>query len=757
MPHTARKAVRSGPRARLLAAVTASLIGISLVAPAGSPAAGKEIVKPQARVTGDQLSDADARKLAGAKLKRSDSLRTSSVTAAAEEPVDPITQRVLVIATTGDPNPDGVNTVPASTSWDWSLSTMTNTLDYLGMPYDTYKSSSKQLCQNGTWKIVYSVNPTDSTCTGTVQEWGSVTADKLWDGAVTAYYSAVMLVSGNLVYTTDGYATFPTGMTPEEWSALWTFEAAFGIRTVSAFTYPTADYGMTYLGEGASADPTMATYTVAGKSAFPYVASTLPITSSWIYRAAVDPAQSATTTPILTDGGGNVLGVIKTYPEQANRQTLALTFNSARYLTHGLVLGYGLVNWVTKGQFLGFRKAMIDVQPDDIFIEDDIWQYNAANGGAVPQYPDCPDPEDPRMDTYRMTGADLMSTINWQAAKRAQPTTKAFRITWPFVGEGTTAGYWPNDTLTSTARANRGKFKWVNHTWDHTNLDSVTYAQATSLINQNDTLATTMKLKNYTKANLVQPDISGIGNHIPGTPPGPATAPNEEFLRAAYDAGVRNLITDTSRAPWFNPGPNGPNEGTWLTGTGYTLFGVARYPVSLYFNISTPEQWLAEDNCLYPVGAPFGHVDTYEQLLDRESNNLLRYLLQGDNRPLMFHQPNLRAYPGGNGRSVLSDLIDATFAKYNQLVTVPITSPTMDQQATLQQDRMVYNDAWKNGNLTASVVPNTSMTLSSTKDVVVPLTGFRVTTTGLKAENYAGQRITYVPLTAGVPRTIGIR
>jgi hypothetical protein len=642
-----------------------------------------------------------------------------------------------------------VNTVPASTSWDWSLSTLTNTLDYVGMPYDTYKSSSKQLCRNGTWKIVYTVNPTDSTCTGTVQDWGSVTADRLWDGAVTAYYSGVMLVSGNLVYSTDSFATFPSGMTPEEWAALWTFEAAFGIRMVSAFTYPTPDYGMTYSGEGPSEDPTVATYTPAGRAALPYVAASLPISNAWIYRAAVDAAQAATTTPILNDGAGNVLGVIKTYPDQGNRQTMALTFNSARYLTHGLVLGYGMVNWVTKGQFLGFRKAMLDPQPDDLFIEDDIWQLAAT--GTLP--PCGTNVEDPSMDVYRMTGADLLATIAWQTAKQAQPTSKALKLSWPFVGEGTVTGYWPNDTLTATAKANQGKFKWINHTYDHTNLDSVTYAQASSLITRNNRVANqVMNFGTYNRRNLIQPDISGIGNYVPGTTP---TVRNEEFLRAAYATGVRNLITDTSRAPWFNPGANGPNEGTRLTGTGYDLFGVARYPVSLYFNVSTPDQWLAEDNCLYPAGAPFGHVDTYAQLLDRESNNLLRYLLQGDNRPLMFHQPNLRAYDGTH--SLLGDLIDATLAKYNDLVTVPILSPTMDQEATMQADRMAYNDAWKNGNLTASVVPNTSITLSSSKNVVVPLTGFRVTTSGLKTENYAGQRITYVPLTADVPRTLSIR
>ena len=581
-----------------------------------------------------------------------------------------------------------------------------------------------------------------------------LTPNRLWDGAVHAYYSGVMLSDGALWYQRDG-GPFVQGLNATEWSNLWTFEAAFGIRMVSAYTSPTADYGL--VAAGTNRTSVTGTWTAAGKAAFPYVASTLPITGAYIYGARVDPAQASNVTPLLTYGTApNILAAVVTYPTQGNRQTLALTFNHARYLTHGLVIGHGLVNWVTKGQFLGFRKAMMDPQPDDVFIEDDLWWVKATS--TVPAHlPACgTNVEDPGMATYRITGNDLTKLINWQTKKQAQPTSQALKLSMPFVGEGTTAGYVARDTLTSTAKTNQSKFKWINHTWDHTNLDAVTYDQATSLITQNNTVATQMGFSTYTGKNLIQPDISGIGNYLPGTPDGLATVRNEQFLKAAFDAGVENLITDTSRAPWFNPGANGPNEGTWFTGSGYRLFGVARYPVSLYFNVSTPAQWLAEDNCLYPAGAPFGHVATYQQLLDRESDNLLRYLLQGDNRPLMFHQPNLRAYDGT--RSLLGDLIDATLTKYNKLVTVPITSPTMDEEATLQKARMVYNDAWKNGTLTASVVPNTSITLSSTRDVVVPLTGFQVTTTDpdLTSETYAGQRITYVPVKAGVDRTLTI-
>ena len=57
-----------------------------------------------------------------------------------------------------------------------------------------------------------------------------------------------------------------------------------------------------------------------------------------------------------------------------------------------------------------------------------------------------------------------------------------------------------------------------------------------------------------------------------------------------------------------------------------------------------------------PTGT-FGHVDTVDQLLDRESSVLLSYLAKGDIDPIMFHQPNMASYSGTNA----GPLPDAAF------------------------------------------------------------------------------------------------
>ena len=748
------------------------------------------------------------------------------VKATAGAPVDPIDLRVLVLATTGDPNPDGVHATPAG-SWDWDLSTLTSAMDYAGVPYDTYKSTTQQLCVGGTWKLDWVANPsaTATTCSSNnVVSWATgVQPGNLWDGGVHAYYEGVMQTNGTLSYLDGTGAFVSSALSSAEWTTLWTFEAQFGIRTVSAETYPTADFGLTYTGEDGNA--TTATYTAAAQAVFPYIntSGTLPIANAYTYRGTADPADPNTSV-LMTDANNDALAVVHTYTAQGNRQALALTFDSAGYLEHGEVLGYGLVNWVTKGLFLGSRHAYLDPQPDDLFIADSIWQGPTDAKPTV-----CGTrPDDPSLPEYRITGADFTALTNWQTATQANPISAGFKIEFPYNGEGTTKAYYNSvgvttDTLVSTVKANQAKYKFINHTYDHQNLDGryvsvtvaktgnvttlvgtgaefnnswghtviatgvssgtvvsnvstdsntvtlskattltagkvvtvwmgVTYTQAQTEITQNATIGTQLGLKTTNGANLIQPDISGLTN--------------QDFLQGAYDKGVRYLISDTSLTG--DPHTYGANEGAINSGTTnrtlpgasatggatWNIYTIARTPVNLYFNVDSPSRWLAEDQCLYPAGT-YGYAATYQALLDRVSNQLVGYLLQGQNRPLMFHQPNVATYDGVH--SLLSDLMDMTLAKYKALVNVPIVSPTMDQLGQAQSNKMTYDAALQGGKITASTVPGVSVTLTntSTGSVQIPVTGVNGGA-AYSAETYAGQSISYVTLAAGASATLAL-
>src|SRR5207244_10788294 len=117
--------------------------------------------------------------------------------------------------------------------------------------------------------------------------------------------------------------------------------------------------------------------TSAGASVCDNVNTAPPLLLSYAYiyqgtplNAAALPA-GASVTPLLTDASGYALSLIYTLGD--GRQYLTQTFDSSPYLMHDLVLAYGLINWVTKGIFLGEYHVYAAAQLDDFFINGSDW------------------------------------------------------------------------------------------------------------------------------------------------------------------------------------------------------------------------------------------------------------------------------------------------------------------------------------------------------------------------------------------------
>jgi hypothetical protein len=557
-------------------------------------------------------------------------------------------------------------------------------LDYLGTPYTVYIAS---------------------------QTPNGLTSDKLSNGC-HGYYQGVILTNGTLSYY-NGTA-WVSALSSQEWTTLWNYQATMQVRELSWYTYPNADFGYqsSVTAVDTSVTPLPTALTAQGQSAFSYLnpGTTVTIQNSYTYLA--QPLTDGATTTLLSDAKGNALAAVRNYPD--GRQTLSLTFDSNSNLIHSIILSYGLVNWLTKGVFLGEHHIYMSAQVDDLFIDDSDWLQTTP----------CGTPVDNTGATYRITGADLQAVLDWQNAKRAIPTSAHTTLTMAFNGYGTTAGAYNPDTLTPAAKANQAQFNWISHTYDHLNLDNVDYATATSEITNNDQVATTLGLTHFSTSTMVTPDVSGLTN------------PN--YLQAAYDHGIRYLVTDTSKPGYNNPVPN---AGIY---NGYqpSILMLPRRPNNLFYNVSTPDGWVAEYNCIY--SSFWGRNLTYQQILDIESQTLLTYLLKGDIDPWMFHQPNMRAYDGTH--TLLGNLLDLTLQKYAQYYNLPIMNYTMDSLGQHVANYMQYLGA----GVTASINPGVSITITAQKAARVPVTGLN--TAG--SEVYGGQHISYINLAAGQSVTL---
>jgi hypothetical protein len=601
---------------------------------------------------------------------------------------------------------------------------ITNALDRFGVPYD---------------KVVASQTP--------------LTATMLSDVAGHGRYYAIVLTTGNLSYFNSTTQTWQSALTWDQWVMLRNYQAQFGVRSVTSYTFPEATYGMSYVGyQDTLSSPLQGGLTAAGQQVFSQLNPTaaIPFTGAWLYLGTItDP--NVTTPLITTTVNGTTYPIASVTKYADGHENLAITVANNAYLVHSLALTYGWVNWVTKGAFLGNRHTNIDIQIDDLFIEDDMWNPATHTTGST---------------VYRNTPQDITTLVNWQNSRRAKPTTPNLQVEFAFNGVGTTGGYYNNvgefspnaqvdpatDTLLPAVQANKAQFGFINHTYDHFNLDCGTCPNPTGTIT-----TTAAQVKKEITDNIqtgqalgfssdwdtmVQPDISGIN-----------TPPNPTAQKAAADVGIRYWIGDTSRA-----GQNNPTFNTgFYTAGDPRLFVVPRRPTNLFVPASTPAQWVDIYNYFYaPGGALCGSTtcytapQTYQQILDHESTYLLQYLLQGDLNPLMFHTPNVRAYDGVH--SLLSDLFDLTFSKYDALMKAPVRNLPFKQAGLAQQARGLYNAS----GVTASLTPCSSITLKATNAAVVPLTGVSYSAANSSVETYAGQAISNISLTAGQTVTVPI-
>jgi hypothetical protein len=538
---------------------------------------------------------------------------------------------------------------------------ITQALDYLGTPY-----------------TVLDLNSVGKT----------IPDGFLSDGCHGHFQGAIFTIGGYIYDITNG---------PD----LYTYESQFQVRQVNWYTFPGTDFGLTFTGNSGST-PINFHYTSDGASVFPYAnaANPVPITNAFYYLSNTFNGS----TPLLTDDSGNVLAVA--YNTPFAYQYLTLTFDSNPFLTHDLVLSYGLINWVTQGMFLGQHHTYFTPQVDDYFIDDSEWTTGLP----------CNTNPDGTGTHFRINAADLSALITWQTAQQADPISSNFALSMAFNGAGAVPGAYPNDDLTPATQANQASFNWISHTFDHTNLNHVSYDTAVSEITQNNAAAATLGFTNFTPINMVTPDISGLDN------------PN--FLQAAVDNGIRYLVSDTSQPGQDNPSPNVGIVNQLQP----SILEIPRHPNNLFFNVATPDDWTAEYDCIYPQ-----LNYNYPQILDNISDSFVANMLKGDIDPEMFHQPNLHAYDGTH--SLLSDLLDETFTKYKNFVTFPILSPAQDALGLEMANRSQYNLA----GVTASFILHQRIMITAQQATTVPVTG--LPSTG--AETYGGQTISHIPLIGG--------
>lgn len=508
-----------------------------------------------------------------------------------------------------------------------------------------------------------------------------LTEDALMAADGSGRYQGVVLTNNSLVYQNSS-GGYQSALTPAQWATLWQYEQTFKVRQVSMYTYPSSwpeDYGLRYIDGSASgsADVTPS----AGQTVMSDLraGSVIKVRNAYNYPAtALDPGQwaaagLASVQPVLTDAANPSRVFAATSTTTSGRERLALTMAHNQYFLHSQLLGYALVNWVTKGVYLGEYRRYNQVDIDDWFLYGD--RYDAATKTISP-------------DAFRMSASDALSFRDQQTAiQNTYDVARNFRYAVAYNGGGadTSAplscdpGVVSADPLSSASRCLASAFNWISHTRDHEYMDFLNTADSTTQIAGNQSIGAALGLVRSANG-LITGDMSGLGYYNPDGD-GVKTnfglgASNTSFLTAAVSARVRYLASNHSVAGQWDAGcptcgvPHPLNPNVLL---------VPRWPTNIFYYATTPLEITTSYNAVYAPGgtlAYWDHALSYAEILDKESDMALGHVLSGAAFPHYMHTDN--AYQYAPGRSVASDWVNALLTKYSALSSLPMNTLPWD-------------------------------------------------------------------------------
>lgn len=544
--------------------------------------------------------------------------------------------------------------VLSSGEGDYGLDSAKAMLQQSGVPYDVLDASGQTLDQS-----------------------------RLINADGTGKYQGVILTSNALISQTSP-GVFTSMLDSGEWDTLFQYEAAYKVRQLALYGYPGVapeDYGLRAV-PGAETSTTTMLPSGAGKGVFgDLTGAALPVQYAYTYPSAPEAVAGVSTTPLLTDPQGRVLAATSTAAD--GRERLLITSAQNPALLHTQLLGYGLVQWLTRGVHLGEHRRFLQVDIDDFFAAGD--RLNAQTGQLFAR-------------PFRLSAGDLIS-VDYQQRdlRRDFGVAGQFRYALVFNGGGAKTSsigsclfYWRgSDPLTSVSKCLKNDFDWVNHTRDHLRLDVIDFKTASEQIAGNFAIGSRLGLP-VNRRSLVTGEHSGLGNMDP-TDDGTHNdddvnlpkqdlgldRSNPHMLAAADRAGVRFLASDHSVASQWDASCVTCGVPHPLSAE---LFLVPRWPINVHYHVTNPAEVLKSYNGIYAPGGTrpyWDHALTYPEFLDKESDLALNHMLGGGAFPHYLHQTNLDQY--APGRSVASDWVRAALTKYSRYSTLPLNTYTWDQ------------------------------------------------------------------------------
>ncbi|WP_432501537.1 hypothetical protein [Kineococcus arenarius] len=468
---------------------------------------------------------------------------------------------------------------------------------------------------------------------------------------------------------------------PASAAVLTAYRRRHGVRLLRAYEFPGPGSGVVGA-TGAPTDGSTARVTAAGSRVFGDLRGEFPLAPGcWAYLGRVE--DGGPFTPLLVTGDGAPLAGALDAGD--GLEDLLVLVNTAEDSLHGLLLARGLLTWVTRGVHLGVLRHALSCHVDDVFLAN--WMTPGVRVGET-------------APTVRMRAEDVGVLVAWQREH-------SFTLDLAHNGAGADA----DDPLTRALLSAAGEFRWINHTWDHRDLDDLDEQGLHEQVERNRSWAERAGVPASPTA-LVTGAHSGLGN--PALP------------RVLARAGVTAVAADASRGP-------APD----VLGTATV---VPRHPTEVTTHVSTWAALLADQERRHGAPAP-----SREEFLRAQAEVVLGRVLAGDPRPLFAHQSNV------TGDRVLLDVLARVLAEHARLLApaTVLLNPSMDEVAHELRRRQGWRAALAAGAVRARTGAGElllEVDVEADVEVEVPVT---LPAGAGAGEPCAGARCGWLPVAAG--------
>lgn len=466
------------------------------------------------------------------------------------------------------------------------------------------------------------------------------------------------------------------------------YRARYGVRQVRGFEYPREPVGLSIAERGHNPAGTTARLTPAGERVFGYLAGPIPVDAGAFGYAATPLPAADFDVLVATAHGHALVGIVRA----DGGEDLVLTVNYADMMLHWRLLAKGILDWVTRHVYFGHSRHYLSCHIDDVFLSN--WMRGTG--------------DDARSDddlTVRMTAADVDAVLEWQ-------DRSGFTLDLAYNGVG--ADPTGADGLTAALLASHHRFRWINHTWDHTDLGRSAPVPGRG----GGDAQSTGGVPDDTATEPDWLDVDAIGAQIVRNVQWAAAADvalnADELVTGAHSGldnphlpaalertGVAVIATDASVEPEQRP------LGPALT--------VPRHPTNVSTWASSWQEQLAEYGSRYGEGSA-GALSP-EGFLAAETEVMLRHVLGNDPRPTFAHQSNLT-----RDRLLLA-LLSQVLELYRSYLGAdsPLCSPTFGASAVLLARQARWCEAVEKGEVSAQI-DGRDLVVSVAAALHVPLT-----------------------------------